>query len=277
MLEIIILIAIILGSLSVFCYFARRLDRQFHSMVEEEIQALESRAKESQDIQQAAVESLPGLVQSYLRRVLDIDRVFDDCVKVSQVGEFRLGDESSWFPLESVSHVLTSELGFIWKASLNPGSRFTIFARDKLVDGQGFMLMKPAYSRDMEDRTGPEITTSMLVRYLSEIPWFPSSIVNNRELEWIGEENNSVRVSTKVDDIRASGVFEFDEDGRIVKFSTTERFQETEEGFTRVPWTLRYSDYKEFDGVEVPSEIEAAWTIDKKSFPYLRLERISAR
>ncbi len=276
MLEIVILVSVIIGSLSVFCYFARRTDKQFQSMLEREIETLDQRTKSAQQMERVDIDSLPPLVRSYASDMLDPDKQFNDHVHISHLGEFRLGDESGWFPMESDSHALLSEFAFIWSAFLNPETRFTVSARDKLIEGEGSMLLKPAYSRNMENRSGPEITTSMIVRYLSEIPWYPASIIYNHELEWTQESGNSVRVSAKAGSIRASGVFVFDTDGRITEFATTERYRETDEGFEQIPWTLRYSDYKEMDGVQVPTEIEAAWTLEGKNFPYLRLEAVSA-
>ncbi len=276
MLEIVILATVIIGALSVFCFFAKRTDKQFQSMLEREIRALHKRAKSAQQMERVDMDSLPPLIRSYANDVLDPGKDLKDHVQVSQLGEFRLGDQSGWFPIESDSHALVSELAFLWSAFLNPATRFTVSARDKLIDGKGSVLLKPAYSRSMENRSGPEITTSMIVRYLSEIPWFPASIIYNHELEWKGESDNSVRVSARLGEIRASGVFVFDTDGRIIEFKTSERYRETEEGFAQVPWILRYSEYKNMDGVQVPTEVEAAWALDEKSFPYLRLQAVSA-
>ncbi|TFF92858.1 hypothetical protein EU546_07020 [Candidatus Thorarchaeota archaeon] len=277
MLEFVILLAIVLASLSVFCYFGKRTDKQFQSIVEREIELLDSRATDLHEMKKVQRDRLPSRLQAYIEDVCGPQSDYKDHVEVEQLGEFRLNTDSEWFPIESVSHALLSEAAFVWRAYLNPGSRFTIFARDRLSDGQGFMLLKPAYSPEIEDRTGAEISTSMVVRYLSEIPWFPAAILFNDSLQWTKDGGMSVGVSSEVNGVEASGVFTFDSEGRIVKFETTERFQETDDGFVQVPWSLDYSDYKELDGVEVPSRVEAAWTLEGKRFPYLRLHITSAQ
>lgn len=71
--------------------------------------------------------------------------------------------------------------------------------------------------------------------------------------------------------LSASGVFSFDEEGRIVMFTTGERYRTADDEFVRENFTGLYRDYQERNGVRVPIEIEAVWNLPKGDFSYARL------
>ena len=91
------------------------------------------------------------------------------------------------------------------------------------VDGQGSMLVKALSLFSVVDAQGVEIDQGAMMRYLSEMVWFPSAfLLGNVSFEAVDE--GSARVTLTDQGRTASGTLTVDPDGRLTGF-VAERYR----------------------------------------------------
>jgi hypothetical protein len=129
------------------------------------------------------------------------------------------------------------------------------------------MVIKILSSIPIAKVTGPEMDKSGLVTILAELPLAPSALGSKR-LSWEPIDASSACATLRYKGVKVSGVFYFDDDGRIVRFETEDRFREVDNKPVRTPWVVHYRRYEEIDGWEVPVEFDAAWRFDDCELSY---------
>ena len=146
--------------------------------------------------------------------------------------------------------------------------------RDKYVEGAGNMLIKPMGLFAVVDASGPEMDTSALIRYLSELPWLPSALLPGPYLRWETIDDYSARAIIADRGREASGVFTFDDAGLATEFSTEERYREANGQFIRTPWVGHFDAYREVaPGIRIPSGGEVGWVLPDEGYsPYVRIQ-----
>ncbi|MDZ7715333.1 MAG: DUF6544 family protein [Balneolaceae bacterium] len=68
-----------------------------------------------------------------------------------------------------------------------------------------------------------------------------------------------------------SGTFLFNDKGALVKFSAM-RYKDNIPGAKRYEWLLTVDDYSVFEGIKVPSRMQATWKLDEGDWTWLNLE-----
>ncbi|MNN30867.1 hypothetical protein D3C81_1445300 [compost metagenome] len=67
----------------------------------------------------------------------------------------------------------------------------------------------------------------------------------------------------------ASGIFTFNEKGEMTSFTTEDREAISMDGKReQVTWTAVISDYKEHNGVKLPTKLQAIWNYDEGDLLY---------
>lgn len=213
---------------------------------------------------------LPEPVQRYLEftNVLGKERI--RTVRLKQEGSFRTKPDQKWFLMKATQHFNATSLSFVWHAKMKFFPLITVHARDKLHDGQAHMFVKLSSLKTLVDAKGAQLDQGALLRYLSEMVWFPTAFLEDY-IEWAPIDASSAKATIRYGDLSAWGVFHFDEEGRIVRF-TTDRYREVDGEFELAEWFTLTSDYREFDGILIPSKGEAAWHLDSGDFCYFRGE-----
>jgi hypothetical protein len=112
---------------------------------------------------------------------------------------------------------------------------------------------------------------SSLLRYLGEIPWFPTAFLNEDRVRWEAVDASRARATITDGDVSASAVFSFDAEGRITSITSDERFRAVGDGFVRDRWTDYYRNYEKNNGFMIPAELEAEWNLPDGDFAYVRI------
>lgn len=126
-------------------------------------------------------------------------------------------------------------------------------------DGKGSMkgyLMK--FIR-IFNQTGDYMDRACLATFLAEAFFLPtialSDAITYEEIDPL-----YIRATMKAYGLEVSGLFTFDEEGRMLSFHTTDRAASTFDGnVEQVPWTAECGDYTWLDGVWVPTRLRAIW------------------
>ncbi|WAI01724.1 DUF6544 family protein [Methanogenium organophilum] len=245
----------------------------FQRSVEDEISGLSRGAEQSvpKPIPAEKIESLPEPVRRYLGYAIPEGREPVRFVRMKETGEFRTEPGGKWMPLEAEQYFSAGVPGFIWHAKIRANSLFWIDVRDKYVGNQGNMLVKLLSTVPVADAMGPEIDVSSLHRYIGEMPWFPTTFLNEEHITWEPVDSSRARAIIADGENTATVEFSFDEAGRITLVTTDERYRTVGDRFFQDTWTGYYDDYQEIGGFRVPMQIAAEWNLPDGDFSYVRL------
>ena len=245
----------------------------FQRNVGDEISDLSQRAKktETESLSGERIDSLPEPVQRYVRYALPEGAEPVRFVRIKQTGQFRTDPAGEWMPVEAEQYYSVGFPAFIWRAKIQFLFLFWIDVRDKYDGTEGNMLVKIISTIPVADAKGPEVDVSSLHRYIGEMPWFPSAFLNEAHVTWEPIDSSRARAIITGGNCSTFVEFSFDEEGRITRVTTEERFRTVGDQFVQNRWTGYYYDYQEQNGLNIPMEILAEWNLPEGDFSYVRL------
>lgn len=240
----------------------------FDSKVESEVNSLIQKTEsfEDQIISDESLKKLPLPVKKYLKYTGVLNKKPVKFARLKQTGEIR-PDGEKWIRFNAEQYM--SSNGFIWYAKIEPFNM--ISAMDKFSNRKGGMLIKFFSSYTIADAKGKEIDISSLLRLISEMAIIPSAFVKENIL-WKKINSHSAGISVNDGDLQVSGVFIFNDIGEIISFTTDERYMSKNGINVKEKWTVKFSDYKEFAGLKVPTKAEAVWNLIAGDMPYVKVD-----
>lgn len=176
----------------------------------------------------------------------------------------------SWMPVEAEQYFTIDEPGFIWKAKIKAAPLFHIVGRDKYYEGKGNMLIKILSLITVADARGKEMDQGTLLRYLVETVWFPTAALSSY-IKWEEIDSNSAKAAMSYRGVTASGVFMFNENGEVINF-VAERYMALNGRYVMETWSTPMKDYKEFDGIRIPTKGEIIWKLKTGDFNWFQFE-----
>jgi hypothetical protein len=219
----------------------------------------------------AMLAGLPEPAKRYLRYAGVVGRPMVDTVRVRQACRMRPAPHGISFPLVAEQWYAVEPPGFIWDATVAVAGIPVVRGRDGYLDGKGMMTIKVGSLIPIVDAAGPEMDQASLLRYLSEMPWFPSAFLRER-VTWEAIDDATVRVSIVDGDLQATGTLTIDPEGRLVEFRS-ERYAMVGDGFELRPWSAPTYAYGEFEGLRLPVRGAAVWTLpDGSTLPYIEVD-----
>lgn len=266
---------VLLFLIAAFAAYLYVQHQSFSSMVWREVREL---AGDPPRALEAAVglAALPEPMQRYLAYAIVDGRAPATFARMKHTGTFRRSAEEPWFPIRGEQYYDTSEPAFVWSATMKMSALLWVRGRDKYMNGHGHMLIKPLSAFTAVDAAGPEMDQSTLLRYISEMPWFPTAFLTVHGLTYTAIDANTVEVRMTHGGSTVTARFTIDDDGAITRFHTEDRYREMDGTMLRQPWAGRYGEYAEFDGVRIPATAEVAWQTPEGELPYarFRIERM---
>lgn len=263
----IFLIIIIVGIAGSF--FA---NKKFNRKVEQEIKDLfNSNEKfKNEKIKKSDIQGLPDNVQRWLKKsdVLGTERI--NSVRLKQKASMRLERGKSWMPVNAEQYFTVGEPGFIWKARIKTGSFMHIVGRDKYYQGDGNMLIKFMSMITISDSSGPKMDQGTLLRYLAETVWFPTAVLEDY-IEWKELDSRSAEATMIYGDTTASGTFEFNEDGEVVRFEA-DRYRELGGSYSKERWIIDIEEHGKMNGVKIPIKGRITWKLDSGDFTWFNFD-----
>lgn len=215
------------------------------------------------------LEGLPEPVQRYFRHVLPQGQEYIRQVSLKQKGEIRTGEGQKWLPLEAGQHFTVHRPGFVWHAMVKPFPLLWLEGRDMYCQGRGSMLIKLLSAVKVVDATGREMDQGAFVRYLAEMPWFPTSLLPSEGLvKWEHVDGDSARAIMKDGDLTIAAVFYFNSSGEITRMETMDRYNDSEK--KKMKYTTRYSNYQDINGMKIPVEGIGEWNYPDRDYQYFR-------
>jgi hypothetical protein len=244
---------------------------RMQKMVNEEKQLILSRcSKSSPVVTMNDIEALPPVVQKWLKNAGVEGKAIPKSVKIQQKCRMRLKPEQEeWFEASSQQIITTSEPAFLWTVDMSMSPLLKVKGRDKFINGKGNMLIRLNNLIKIVDEEGPKIDEGTLQRYLGEVVWYPAVALSSY-IAWEQLDDQSARATMSYNGVEGSGIFHFSQNGNPERF-TAMRFKENKPEAVRIKWINTVKDFKEFDGIKVPTEVESSWVLEKEPWIWLRM------
>jgi hypothetical protein len=215
---------------------------------------------------------LPPIVQKWLHGNGITGKQVVKTAHLEQVGEMRTAPEGKWMPVRAEQWFITEEPGFLWLASVKAAPGITLSGRDRYYEGKGHMLIKLLSLITVADATGEKTDQGTLIRFLSEIIWFPSAALNEY-IQWEALDSLTAKATMQYGNTSGSGIFRFDPEGRFRSFEA-QRYYDRKKGATMETWYVEADTegHKNISGILVPAMAEVTWKLKDGDFTWYKLE-----
>ena len=246
---------------------------QFNRMVRNETQEVLKNLNREQPIQikEDAIKYLPTIAQKWLvgAGVLENERAVS--VRLLQEGEMKTSPDGKWMPFTAVQYFNCDNPSFVWKTRVKPLPLTFLNGRDKLINGEGQILIKLfSLITVVNEGKNEKINAASMQRYLAEMCWFPSAAINDY-ITWEAIEPTTAKAILTIDGKSVSGIFKFSTEGKLLSFETERYYGSGEDGVLE-KWLIEMVGYKEFNGILIPHKCKVTWKLNTGDFNWLNLE-----
>jgi len=263
---VVLVVIIVLVIWVAISYF--RFERRIADEVGELFQEVEETGREV--ISEADLKGLPEPVQKYLRYTQIIGKKRIGAVRLEQKGSIRTEEDQGWMPFVAEQYYMTDDPAYVWHGTVKLFSLPLMKARDRFSKGKGNMLIKLLPFITIADASGDEMDQGTLVRYLSEIIWFPTAYLDDY-IQWESIDSSSAKATITVEGLTASAILYFNEKGQMTDF-VAERYMSVGDEYSLETWSTPIEEYKEINRIMVPVKGEAVWKLNSGDFSYIRIE-----
>jgi hypothetical protein len=213
--------------------------------------------------------ALPAAIQRYLRysNIIGTKRV--KTVRLKQKGFMRMKEGGNWIPLSAEEYYSVDPPAFIWYGYGKVNPLLTFQARDRYINNRGHMLVKLLSIIKVADASGTKVDQGALMRYFSEIIWFPTSFLSEN-IHWHDIDSRKARGTFTYSGREVSAEFHVNEAGQLTNF-VAERYRSVGKDFVLDKWSTPISEYAELNGIMVPVMGEAVWHLKSGDFSYIKI------
>jgi hypothetical protein len=221
-------------------------------------------------ITEADLLRLPDPIQRYLRYTQIIGKAAIATVHLKQKGFFKTQPNKQWMPVVADQYFTVNPPALLWNAKISAAPFLSIAVKDSFVEGHGHSLAKLLSVITLADARGREIDQGALLRYLGEMGWFPTAWLSD-QIEWQAIDAFSAQATMHDRDLTASAILHVNEQGQLTEV-TAERYRDAKPVAVLTPWSGRFSDYREVNGILIPMQAVGSWQLDSGEFSYFRGE-----
>lgn len=221
---------------------------------------------------------LPNPVQRYFKFCMDEGQPRIKYCHIKQEGHFRiwvspgLKSTEGWKKVKATQYFSTEEPAWAWSAYVWLAPFVWIRGWDSYLKGKGEMMWRLFCCFPIVDCNGPEIDQSALVRYLSEACYYPTALLPSHRLTWSAIDDHHAKATLRHGPHKVSGVFEFDDEGRMVSMQSSDRYRPMDDGTSdKQKWTGYYRNYARRADIMIPLEMESTWNLIGGKFSFAKL------
>ena len=197
-------------------------------------------------------------------------------VKLMLRGEIRSTPTARWMPFTAEQTIEATRSAFRWEAHLRAGPfhALALAVTDGYESGQGWMMVRAGGVLRLARNEGPDVDEGELQRYLAEIVACPPALALNPSLEWTEIGPSTLRVRDRAADAGVLVDVEIGSDGRPLS-CRADRPRAVGKRAVVTPWSRTFAEPREWEGLRVPTRLEAAWHAEDGVFTYVREETTS--
>lgn len=163
-----------------------------------------------------------------------------------------------------------STVAFSWRARFPMMPLVALHVEDAYQHGEGRLVGRLWGWLRLFAQTGPDADRAQAIRYLSELAWAPAAYRHNERVHWEETAEGLLRASCEVAGTRVHVDYSVDSEGRVVSVRTEDRPRGVDGGSIDTPWVGRFDDWKEMNGLMLPTRGEVAWELPDGAFTYWR-------
>lgn len=212
--------------------------------------------------------TLPEPVRRYLHYAIKEGQPHIRYAVLRQQARFRHRPGSMWFTVRATEVISGMEPGFVWDARLRHYAAWWRTATLSYLHGVGKGHIKLFGALPLQEYGGHETDTSMLFRFLSELVWLPTALLPTRTLRWEEVDESTARAVITDGTTQVQATFHVNEIGQIDRIVTGDKYRDLKSGFEQSTFTLHCREYKEIEGVMIPTEVDFVWNLDSGDFEY---------
>ena len=199
------------------------------------------------------IATLPSTAQRYLRFMGVIGRPRDWSFRTRFVGKFRQRIGQKFMPCEAWQYNTTLVPARVYYMRIDFAGVLPMFGVDLYQAGHGRMRGKLLGMITVADGSGPEFDVGELTTYLNDALLLAPSMLLTPAVTWAAVDDHSFDVSLSDGGISATSRVFVDEQGRMVDFSTTDRWAALPDGLTRARWTTPIDGWMDHQGRWLPT------------------------
>ena len=216
------------------------------------------------------VDSLPSVLNEYLKQCgFVINEQLTHCDIRWKYAYLKMAPDKKWLPItcDQVNFIPEPARLALMKTKLF--GLIPISARDKFQSGKGNMLVKLLGLFTATNATGPEIDAAELVTILAEAILVPAYFFQPY-ITWEEMDRYSVKGTIAYKDIKASGIFYFNEHNEFLRFETEDRYYNNNGKFEKYKWSAYAWNYKTMNGFNQPLNFMAVWNMPNMDYNYFK-------
>lgn len=213
---------------------------------------------------------LPAVVQRYLRYAQVPGKPAIRTVHLKQRGRFCTKVGGAWLPLVAEQSYTVQPPAFLWHGVIKQAPLLSISAWDRFADGHGSLIVKLLSFILLVNAHGPEADQGELLRYLTEILWFPTAWLSDC-IRWDAIDDRSARATIQLSGMTVSAVLICNNQDQLTRMNA-ERYMLVDGKPVLEQWETVGGDYREVHGVRIPFQFEALWKLPAGDFSYFRGE-----
>jgi hypothetical protein len=216
------------------------------------------------------IATLPSTAQRYLRFMRVVGRPRDWSFRARFVGNFTQRPGQKFMPCEAWQYNTTLIPARVYYLRIDFAGVLPMFGVDLYEGGHGRMRGKLLGMITVTDGSGPEFDVGELTTYVNDALMFAPSMLLTSAVTWASVDDHSFELSMSDGEISATARVFIDEQGRMVDFSTTDRWAALPDGLTRARWNTPIDGWMDHEGRWLPTGGRAIWHLDADEFEYGR-------
>lgn len=192
-------------------------------------------------------------------------------VRTAEKGEMRMSPEARWIPFTAEQFVDATRSSFRWDARLDPGKIASPVVTDAYEEGHGRLVVKLGGVLPVQKVAGPDADKGELQCYFSSIAFCPPILLSHPSLDWTVVGPLTLRVRDREDPTGTTVDIDIGEDGRPL-ICRADRPRMVGKKAVLTPWSATCSEFREWEGLRVPTRLEVSWHLPEDPFIYFRAE-----
>ena len=141
-------------------------------------------------------------------------------------------------------------------------------ARDMYIADKGRLVVSLFSVYNIVDSKGEKFNQGELLRWLGESVWFPTNLLPDKNLQWTTIDKVSAKLTFNYNGLTVFYIVTFNRNGEITQLET-KRYMGEENLET---WIGKLTEYKEINGIVIPTTIEGIWKLEKGDYSYAKFK-----
>ncbi len=189
----------------------------------------------------------------------------------SEKGELRSSPKAKWIPFTARLRSEAARVSFRWEAMLGTGALTRTAVTDACEDRHGWSAARAAAIVPVAHVEGPEMDRAQIQRWLADVGRCPGALLLHPTLEASSGGGRWLRMRDAAGPPGAEVELEIDPDGGAVAMRAVRPGLQGRK-FVARPWSGRMGGAVEWEGLRVPTTLEASWTYPEGTFVAFRGE-----